>query len=102
MYSLKGVLDKSPSTIKGALLAVLTALVVSGVIDVSAEAAVAWGLVIERFLELFVVAPRVTNTAALKEWDEALQNEVPDADVAVVEAYDSSVTLPEGVGVPAE
>lgn len=57
MYDPRNLLKQSPETIKTLILAILTALVVQGTINISGEAAAAWGLVIERALQALYVAP---------------------------------------------
>lgn len=57
MYDPRNLLRQTPEAIKTLILAVLTALVVTGTIVISGEAAAAWGLVIERLLAAFYVEP---------------------------------------------
>lgn len=65
MYSPLNILKQSPETIKTFVLLVLAALVIQGTINITGEQAAAWGLALERGLEMLYVAP--TQKANLKQ-----------------------------------
>lgn len=56
-YNPLNILKQSPAAIKTFVLLVMTALVVRGTIVMSGEEVAAWGLALERGLELLYVAP---------------------------------------------
>jgi hypothetical protein len=64
MYNPMNILKQSPETIKTTILLILAALVIQGTINISGEQTAAWGLALERFLEMLYVAP--TQKANLK------------------------------------
>lgn len=67
MYSLKNILKQNPLAVKSAIFAILGALVITGVVTLSAEALAAWGVAIEMVLNLFYVSPSTVNRSKLEE-----------------------------------
>lgn len=71
MYGIKNVLTHEPVAVKAALVAVLGALVITGVINLDGEAVAAWGIAVELVLGLFYVRQTSASKAALDEWKDA-------------------------------
>ncbi len=67
VYSLKNILKQNPLAVKSAAMAILGALVVTGVITLSSEAIAAWAVAIEMVLNLFYVSPSTVNRAKLEQ-----------------------------------
>lgn len=71
-YSPKQLLAQEPSAVKAAILAILVALITTGVITLSSEAIAAWGLALELVLGLLYIRPLTVSKAGLSELDGAL------------------------------
>jgi hypothetical protein len=76
MFSPRNLLTQEPAAIKAAVLAVLAALITTGVIGISAEAVAAWGLAIELVLGLLYVRSVTTSKVfAAEQQAEALRTQ---------------------------
>ena len=67
MYSPRQVFKQEPAAVKTAIMTILAALVLSGVISADEKTLVAWGLAIEFLLNLFYVRPATVTRDALNE-----------------------------------
>lgn len=67
MYSLRNIFLQEPNAVRTAVVAILAALVVTEVIDISTEAVAAWGIVIEVVLTLFYVRPLSVSKEGLRQ-----------------------------------
>lgn len=67
MYSIRNVFKQEPNAIREAVIAVLAVLVMTGVVDISAEATAGIGLCVSLVLGLFYVRPLSTSTSALQD-----------------------------------
>lgn len=71
MYSLKTFLAQEPAAVKAALVALVSAAIVSGWFTISAEALAAWGTALELLLGLGYVRARTVTTSALQQVNDA-------------------------------
>lgn len=70
MYSLGQILRQEPNAIRTALLAILGALVITGVVELDAEEVAAWGIAAETVLTLLYVRPLSVSKDSLNELDQ--------------------------------
>lgn len=70
-YSPQQVLTQEPSAVKAAALAILAALVVTDVIDLTGDQIAAWGLALELVLGLLYVRPLSVSKSGLAEVEAA-------------------------------
>lgn len=66
MYSIKQLFMQEPNTVRSAVMAIIGALVITGVINLSVEALAEWGVAFELTITLFYVRPLSVSKAGLR------------------------------------
>jgi hypothetical protein len=67
MYNIRNVFKQEPNAIREAVIAIFGVLVMTGVVNLSAEAVAGVGVVVSLVLGLFYVRPLTTSKDALRE-----------------------------------
>lgn len=71
MYSIRNVVTQEPAAIQLVIMSLLSALVVTGVINLSEDALAVWGVVILGALNLFYIRPLSVSKSGLAEVEAA-------------------------------
>lgn len=78
-YSLASLAKQEPNAIRSCALAIGAALVITGVVDVTAEALAAWGIALESLLTLLYVRPLSVSKDALADFAAVVPMAPPPA-----------------------